>query len=37
MVQPFTFDVVVTVIDSWEELKRLENFEEVVGLTLYNR
>jgi hypothetical protein len=37
MVQELGYNVTVRVLRSWEQLRRIENYEEVAGVVLFQR
>jgi hypothetical protein len=37
MVQELNYNVISLVIDSWEQVRRLKNYEEVAGAVLFQR
>jgi hypothetical protein len=37
MVQELEYNSICLVIDSWEALKRIKNFEQVAGLMMFKR
>jgi hypothetical protein len=37
MVQELSYNAISLVIDSWEQVKRIKNYEEVAGAVLFQR
>jgi hypothetical protein len=37
MVADMSYVAVSTVVESWEEIRRMENYEEVAGVKLFRR
>jgi hypothetical protein len=37
MVQELSYNVISLVIDSWEQVRRIKNYEEVAGAVLFQR
>jgi hypothetical protein len=37
MVQELSYNVISLVIDSWEQVRRIKNYEEVAGAILFQR
>jgi hypothetical protein len=37
MVQELSYNVISLVIDSWEQVRRINNYEEVAGAVLFQR
>jgi hypothetical protein len=37
MVQEMSYNVISHVLESWEQLRRIKNYEEVAGVILFQR